>query len=660
MVRPLTPADLLELRSVTAVALHPDGDQVAYTVGWPDAGSDENRSQLWSTRIHGRPGARYLFIDAHRVSDATYSPDGTRLACIVTPAKGDTARAEVYDLETGVRTALAGLPDGVDEVAWIDDARLAALGASRPADQIDVGDDELDRRPRVVDDLAYRFNGRDWIHDRPTQVWVLDAVDPTVEPVLISDGVHDHAGLAPHPDGDRVLTTVRSDTDTDLTGLSRIVEVATDGSGLVLSLVDPPGEYWGDLGWTADRHALAIGIPRPDGIQLDRLHLLDPNGGTTHELGSDDVSQETIRVSDDAVFTLATRGVRVTVDRNDLQSGETTVVVDEPGVVVDFDVDRAGTTVVAAITTPTRPAELWHYDLVSGASTRLIALNDDLLAEVDLAEPEVVRVPSGDGASVEAILTRPPASAFDSAGPDGRRPGLVYVHGGPTFAYNLGFFDEFQLAAAAGYVVIGANPRGSDGYGTPWASTIRGRLGTVDFDDVQAVADALSELPEVDDARVGIGGGSYGGFMSAWAIGHTDRFAAALIERCVINWESFIGTSDIGPHFARDLLLEGEPLRSPEGLERLRAQSPIQYVGGATTPSLILHSEADWRCPPEQAEQLFTALRIAGCEVRLARFPGENHELSRSGKPSHRVERFELIHDHYATHLGGGRLGQLE
>ncbi|MEZ5229511.1 MAG: prolyl oligopeptidase family serine peptidase [Acidimicrobiales bacterium] len=155
----------------------------------------------------------------------------------------------------------------------------------------------------------------------------------------------------------------------------------------------------------------------------------------------------------------------------------------------------------------------------------------------------------------------------------------------------------------------------------------------------------------VDATRIGMGGGSYGGFMTSWAIGHTDRFAAALVERCVSNWETFAGTSDIGPWFGRRY--GGATVESD--VESLRRQSPITYAANNSTPTLILHSEQDWRCPPEQAEQLFAAYRRAGVDTTFVRFPGENHELSRSGKPRHRVERFVLIHDFFARHLGGGR-----
>jgi dipeptidyl aminopeptidase/acylaminoacyl peptidase len=302
---------------------------------------------------------------------------------------------------------------------------------------------------------------------------------------------------------------------------------------------------------------------------------------------------------------------------------------------------------MAAITSPTRPAELWRID---GDQRRLTSFNDSLLAELDLPETEEVRITSTEGAEVHAFVVRPPASA---PGGEPTRPGLVYVHGGPMFQYGLGFFDEFQIAAACGYVVIGGNPRGSNGYGEAWAQAITGDLGNRDWQDVSAIADYLQALPEVDGERVGIGGGSYGGFMTGWALSHDKRFKAGLLERAVTSWNTMFGTSDIGSWFSEKTVgatIEGD-------VERVTRQSPLFYADQITTPTLIVHSEEDWRCPIEQAEQLFTAIRRNGGEVTFVRFPGENHELSRSGKPSHRIERFEIIHQFYARHLGGADFG---
>ena len=297
--------------------------------------------------------------------------------------------------------------------------------------------------------------------------------------------------------------------------------------------------------------------------------------------------------------------------------------------------------VVAAVTTPTRPAELWRFD--PDGHEVLVSLNDKLLAELDLATPERITVSSTGGAEVEALLVRPPASAHTSD----PGPGLVYVHGGPMSAYTEAFFDEFQMAAADGYTVIAGNPRGSDGYGEEWLTAIRGALGEKDWDDVQALTDHLAGLDSVDEAKIGIGGGSYGGFMASWAISHSDRYEAALVERAVTNWETMAGTSDIGSWFL-PMLLDAD---WHAGRDSLRHQSPMEHADRITTPTLILHSEEDWRCPIEQAEQLFAVLRRNGVDVTLARFPGENHELSRSGSPRHRVERFRIVHDFFAEHL---------
>jgi dipeptidyl aminopeptidase/acylaminoacyl peptidase len=218
-----------------------------------------------------------------------------------------------------------------------------------------------------------------------------------------------------------------------------------------------------------------------------------------------------------------------------------------------------------------------------------------------------------------------------------RYPVLYNIHGGPHAQSGWGFFDEFQVQAGAGYGVFFVNFRGSTGYGERFATSIDGNMGVLDEQDLIAGLDALVQVPWVDAERIGVLGGSYGGFLTSWLVGHTDRFAAACSERAVNNWLSKVGTSDIG--FMQHGQMGGaDPWQDP--LLYLQ-RSPIYHVNNIRTPVLIIHSENDLRCPIEQAEQLYTALMLRGVETRFVRFPEENHELSRSGKPSRRIQRFE-------------------
>jgi dipeptidyl aminopeptidase/acylaminoacyl peptidase len=240
--------------------------------------------------------------------------------------------------------------------------------------------------------------------------------------------------------------------------------------------------------------------------------------------------------------------------------------------------------------------------------------------------------------------------------PGRRYPALLNIHGGPFTQYGNKLFDEFQVQAASGYVVIYSNPRGSSGYSESWGRAIRGPKapddpgsgwGGVDYDDLMAVVDeALQRYDFIDGDRLGVLGGSYGGFMTSWIIGHTNRFRAAVSERAVNNRLTSSWTSDIGPWFRS--YLGPSYLDDPE--EYLR-QSPITFVKDIRTPVLILHSENDLRCPMEQAEQLFVALRLLERDVEFVRFPAESHELSRSGAPRHRIERLEIILDWFERRL---------
>ncbi len=279
---------------------------------------------------------------------------------------------------------------------------------------------------------------------------------------------------------------------------------------------------------------------------------------------------------------------------------------------------------------------------------RLTDVGAAFLAEVGVVEPESFTAVSPDGTEVDAWVLRP--AGFEEGT---RYPAILNIHGGPFTQYGLRFFDEFQVQAGAGYAVIFANPRGSSGYSEEFGRAIRGPVadgegwGSVDFDDLMAVVDeAVKRFDWIDPDRLGVMGGSYGGYMTSWIVGHTDRFACGISERAVNDMASEDGTCDFAGFFRG--YLGDYPWNAPEAY---RDTSPLTFADRITTPLLILHSEDDLRCPIGQAEQLFTVLRNLKREVEFVRFPGECHELTRSGSPIHRVQRFEIVLEWFDRYL---------
>jgi dipeptidyl aminopeptidase/acylaminoacyl peptidase len=281
----------------------------------------------------------------------------------------------------------------------------------------------------------------------------------------------------------------------------------------------------------------------------------------------------------------------------------------------------------------THPAELYVRD--EDGDRRVTRFNDRLLRGLSLSTPEAFTFRNEIGDEVDAWVMKPPD--FEQ----GRRyPAVLEVHGGPLGIYGNAVFHEFQLLAAGGYVVLYTNPRGSGGYGEEYGAVLQGQYGTVDYRDLMTfIDDALGRFDFIDSDRLGITGGSYGGYMTNWIVTQTDRFNAAVACRSTCNRHSHHGYSDMGFRHGPSGNM-GYPWKDEDKLLR---QSPIRYASNIKTPTLLIHSENDLRCPMGQAEEFFVALKELGVDTELVRFPEENHELSRSGKPKHREERLRHI-----------------
>jgi dipeptidyl aminopeptidase/acylaminoacyl peptidase len=641
----MVPEDVYELITVSDPRLSPDGRLVAFVVTRVDREESEYRSGVWAVPTDGSEEPRPLTSGSKVDASPRFSPDGTMLA-FVSNRDGEKKQLYVLPLQAGEPRRLTDLPEDVTEPTWSPDSQRLVFTSRVPNEGYDE-ENERRRPPRRFRRLQFKFDDEGWTGDRRRHLFVCP-VDGSIGPEQITSGDFEHAHPSWSPDGTRIVFVSSRGEDWDLEPVSHLYFVAPDGgepeqltSGENFYNVptwSPDGRSiacrWSPGGFDHPRHERIAVVDAASGEHRSLTEALDRHGDSYPPLRSPAWD------GDELVFGVEDGGnvplYRVRADGSQ-----------PPRLVVGGDRwvhgwDAASGEVVHVASTATSLPELYRGD------RQLTSFGAAFAEGRQLAAPERFTATSSDGTEVEAWIMRP--AGFE----EGRRyPVLLNIHGGPFTQYGNKFFDEFQVYAGAGYVVVYSNPRGSSGYTEEWGRAIRGPVeggpgwGTVDYEDIMAVLDeALDRFDLCDPERVGVMGGSYGGYMTSWIVGHTDRFAAACSERAVNSLVSQYGSSDIG-HFLRMYI--GAYLY--ENLDAYVRHSPVTYAKEMTTPLLILHSENDLRCNIEQAEQLYTTLRLLRRDVELVRFPGEGHELTRSGGPAHRVQRFELLLDWFGRRL---------
>ena len=651
----MQPNDLNHLRAPGEPQLHPDGVRIAYVVTGIDLEDDRyHRSvHVWDGRHHR------AFTRGPGDVSPRWSPDGRWLAFVRTEeGEGARPQLEVMSADGGEADRRTALPLGVTEIAWSpDSSHLVVVGCEYRPELADLDDEERARRPRRITELPYRSDIDGWIHERVLRLWIVDATGEVAPTQLAST---DLATPSPawRPDGGSIAFLSYPPERDEFEPTTQPFTIELE-SGVVRPA--GPAGSWSWVGYAPDGTLHLAGLERVEQWPgVPRLFRCRPEGSSwrlndlTGHLdrsvlpNSPAVVPAGPRFVDDG-FLIAAEGRGTTGIMHIGDDGTAIEIVGGARCITGFTARADGGAVAFTVTDPTCPGELvWLDRAAAGREVALTSMADGFRAVVDVRPTErSTFVRDGTDLDVWAVL---PAGLAEA--PPRSVPVLFTIHGGPTAQYADSFFDEFQVGAGAGYLVVGTNPRGSSGRGTDWARAVVGAWtdeGSIDTLDLEAVVDAvLDRYPAADPGRVGVMGGSYGGYATARLLARTDRYRSAIVERGLLQWESFAGTSDIGHYFDRMFL--GVSLGDDAGPHR--QASPVATAARIVTPTLVLHSEADWRCPIEQGEQLFVALKRAGVDTEMVRFPGEGHELSRSGSPRHRQERFEIVLDWHARHLG--------
>lgn len=655
MAKGMQPADVADLIDVGEPRLSPDGALVAFTVTTVDCEINDYRSRVWLAAADGSTPPRPLTSGACRDHGPRWSPDGRWLSFASTTDDGTTLNILPVD-GVGDTRCVASSKEEVAESAWSPDgSRIAYI--TRVRDPRYDHEKPKDQPARRIDRFFFRLDTVGWTIDRPAHVFVVDVARDR-KPVQLTFGDTDDSGLAWSPDGRALAFASRRHPNWDIDRAEDIYTIGADSPGAEPRRITPNDLAYSLPSWSPDGTRVAVlHTDQKVSPSHSQVGVIDTSTGETSLLTTSldrncapyvGGAREPLWDGGDLVFAVEDSGsthvYRVAADG----SGKPELVVGGDRTVTGWDV--AGGVVAFTATSNTELSELFMQG-PDGVERQLTSLGAVFAEARTLVEPERFTATAPDGSEVEAWIMRPVEFA-----PGTRYPTLLNIHGGPFTQYGHKFFDEFQVQAAAGYAVVYCNPRGSSGYSQAFGRAIRGPSaqpdpgsgwGGVDYDDLMAVVDeAVSGFDFVDGDRLGVLGGSYGGYMTTWIVGHTNRFAAACSERAVNNLLTMEHTSDIATVFE-----DYVGARHVEDPDEYRRQSPMSHVRNIETPVLILHSELDLRCPVEQSEELFIALRLLGKDVEYVRFPGESHELTRAGAPKHRIERFEILLDFFNRHL---------
>ena len=659
--------DLLRFEWIADPRISPDGTRVAYTRVTVDAEADEYRTNVWLCDVPAEgeaPSPPRPLTYGGRDSQPRWSPDGTTLAFVRKAGAEEPAQLHLMPLAGGEPRALTSLKGGASSPAWSPDGRrLAFLSGHNPA--LDTAERRKPKNApgRVVTRPEFRWNDEgfmDWEH--LDHLWVVPVEGGEPRQLTTGTRFKESAPEWSH-DGRWILyvTDRREEPwfghpldDNDVRALSPDLDAPVDGTDatIVADIAGPLAPFAQGPG---GRFA-AIGGVRPEPVRTyDQNDLLLFEGAWPYtrpkvltagldlavgEIVSSDQHPPRgggglpLAFTDDGglLFAYAKHGT-TRLARCDLASGSVADLTGPAADVVCGSASADGSRVALTMGSVGSPGDLWVCDVKSGRLARLHGPNDSLLAESKLGEVEELWYDSFGGRRVQGWIVKP--ADFD---PKRKYPLVLQIHGGPHAAYGTGFFHEFRVLAAAGYVVLYTNPRGSTSYGQEFADCIQYAYPGDDYHDLMAAVDAVVSRGYVDEARMGVTGGSGGGLLTNWVITRTNRFRAAITQRCVSDWASMYATSDFAlftPNWFR---------RAPfEDPKEYADRSPAWDLAKVETPLMVIHSEDDWRTPIAQGEIMFRGLKQQRKPAVMVRFPGENHELSRSGAPSRRVQNQQHI-----------------
>lgn len=641
-------------------AVSPDGKQVAFVVTRVDFEHNKYFSTVWVAASDGSTAPRAVTSGDHD-ANPIWSPDSTLLAFTSrrSPTKGDTTLHVLPFGVPGETRTVATMKDGVGDVAFSPDGRWIGFTSRTRHERYEAkGADEGDtswQAPRKIDRFFTRLNGEGWVYDRPSHVYVVP-VDGTAAPRNLTPGEFQHDGVGWLADSSGVVTGAARHDTWDLDFAAGLYVVGLDSS--IRAITGHKGIYH-DGRCSPDGRSIAfVGIDDAEVYpQNARVGIVAVDGGDHRWLTSAlDRTFETTAGTQPPVWVDDHTMLSIAEDRGEAHIYRITTDGAAPQRLTSGSITVKALDAAAGVVAYTAGAvdEVADLFVLSGDSPRRIT--SFAAAYRAAAAPrgwERFAVPCTDAAAeIDGWIMRP--ADFDAAR---TYPVLLNVHGGPHTQYGETLFDEAQMQAAAGFVVLMCNPRGGSGREQSWGQAIMGPKhpvapgsgwGGLDTDDVMTFLDAALARYEFCDAqRVGMLGGSYGGYMATvLATRYSHRFRGICSERAVNNLLTEEYTSDISTVFR----VEHGPrhIDDPDAYAKL---SPIHDVRSIDTPMLIIHSEEDLRCPISQAEELFVALRLLGKEVAFYRFPGENHELSRSGSPVHRRMRAEIILDWFTEKL---------
>jgi len=635
--------------------ISPDGNKVLFTYTTTNMEENKYESHLWLLSLAEKKPTQFTH-GKNNDTNPRWSPDGKTILFLSNRASEEEKAEEEKKRKTqiwaipasgGEAKRLTSVEEGAQRPVWSPDGKTILFSSN-----VFKGEKVKDSDVKIVRRVRYKLNGRGFFEGKYNHLFSVPLIGGKAK--QLTDGEFDVDAAVWSPDGKRIAFVSNLEEDADFSYFKNIYVLPAKGG--------KPELLWkgrgpiGALGWSPDGEYLAftghvIEDPSLVVYKITGLWVLPVKGGEPRNLTAD--FDRTVRAEGELKWSPDSKYVFFKCDdlgcdhiyRVSLE-GEVEKITDGKMTAGGFSLDDAGSKMAFTVTDAMTPSELWMKD--EKGMRRLTDMNRDLLKKLRLIEPEEFWFTASDGGKVQGWIVKP--RGFKKGV---KYPTVLQIHGGPHSAYGFKLMPaehEFQVLADNGFAVVYTNPRASTGYGELFAR-ITGHWGERDYQDIMEAVDyVVKTYPFVDGEKLGVAGGSYGGFMTNWVVGHTDRFKAAVSMRSISNWYSFHGSSDIGWMSLPTMeLSEG---KDPwDNLQMVMEKSPITYIKNMKTPLLIIQSEEDYRCPIEQAEQLFAGLKKLKRTVEFVRFPGESHELSRSGKPKHRVERLQHIVRWFDTYL---------